>query len=55
MLLPEVAKVTRTPKATLYYLHSIGEGPRCGKLGRRLVYRRSDVQAWIDAAFDGAW
>jgi predicted DNA-binding transcriptional regulator AlpA len=36
------------------YLRSIGQGPKSGKLGRRLVYRRSDVEAWIASAFDDA-
>jgi predicted DNA-binding transcriptional regulator AlpA len=31
----------------------MGEGgPKSGKLGRRVVYRRADVEAWIAAAFD---
>lgn len=42
--------------ATLRYYRATGEGgPRSGKLGRRVVYRRSDVEQWIAAAFeDGA-
>jgi predicted DNA-binding transcriptional regulator AlpA len=42
--------------ATLRYYRATGEGgPRSGKLGRRVVYRRADVEAWINSAFeDGA-
>jgi predicted DNA-binding transcriptional regulator AlpA len=51
----EVAALTRKSPATIRWLKATGQGPRCGKLGRRVVYRRTDVEAWIDAAFtDGA-
>jgi predicted DNA-binding transcriptional regulator AlpA len=52
MLLPEVAKMTRLSEDTIRWLRHTGTGPRSGKLGRRVVYRRSDVQAWIDAGFE---
>ena len=29
-------------------------GPKSAKLGRRIVYRESDVQSWLDAQFDEA-
>jgi hypothetical protein len=47
----EVADIVRKSVATMYYLNAIGKGPRCGKLGKRLIYRRGDV--WIESAFDG--
>lgn len=40
-----------TPLGTLAYWRHIGEGPPWAKLGRRVVYRRSDVKAWVDAQF----
>ncbi|UMB71770.1 helix-turn-helix transcriptional regulator [Mycobacterium paraterrae] len=49
----EVAALTRKSPATIRWMKHVGTGPRSGKLGRRVVYRRSDVQAWIDAAFEG--
>jgi predicted DNA-binding transcriptional regulator AlpA len=52
MLLPEVATMTRLSEDTIRWLRHTGEGPKSGKLGRRVVYRRSDVQTWIDAGFD---
>lgn len=52
MLLPEAAKMARKAEATMRWLRHTGEGPKSGKLGRRVVYRRSDVQAWIDAGFE---
>jgi predicted DNA-binding transcriptional regulator AlpA len=41
--------------ATLRWYRATGQGgSRSGKLGRRVVYRRSDVEAWIAAAFEDA-
>ena len=48
----EVAAPTRKSPATIRWLKATGAGPRWGKLGRRVVYRRSDVEAWIAGAFD---
>lgn len=47
----EVAEWTGIPEATLRYFRHEKRGPKCARLGRRLVYRESDVQAWIDAQF----
>lgn len=49
----EVAALTRKPVATIRWLKATGQGPKCGKLGRRVIYRRSDVEAWIASAFEG--
>lgn len=37
--------------ATLRYYRQMGTGPKSGKLGRRVVYRKSDLDMWIEAAF----
>lgn len=50
MLIEEVAEQSRTPVATLRYMRVRGEGPPAFKVGRRLLYRRADVQAWLEAA-----
>jgi predicted DNA-binding transcriptional regulator AlpA len=50
----EVAALSRKSVGTIRWLKATGKGPRCGKLGRRVVYRRSDVEAWIQSAFDDA-
>ena len=47
MLLREVAELTRQPPGTLRWLRHQGLGPPCVKIGRRLVYRRGAVLAWI--------
>jgi predicted DNA-binding transcriptional regulator AlpA len=52
MTTEEVAALTRKSVATIRWLKATGTGPKCGKLGRRVVYRRSDVLAWIEAAFE---
>lgn len=44
----EVAKRTRTPAGTLGYWRSIDKGPRSFRIGRRVAYRESDVERWID-------
>lgn len=51
LLTDEVAAMARTTPGTIRWLHNVGKGPKAGKLGRRLVYRRADVEAWIEAAF----
>jgi predicted DNA-binding transcriptional regulator AlpA len=43
----EVAALTRAPESTLRYWRHLGFGPRSFRLGRRVVYMRSDVEAWI--------
>lgn len=47
LLMPEVAAMTRVPEVTLRYLRHRGEGPHGFRLGRRVVYRREAVEAWI--------
>ena len=49
----QVARLTNKSVSTMYWLRQTGQGPRSGKLGRRVVYKRSDVIAWIDSAFEG--
>jgi hypothetical protein len=49
----EVAELARKPVATMRWLKATGQGPKCGKLGRRVVYRRADVEKWIASAFEG--
>lgn len=39
---------------TVRYWRTIGYGPKSARIGRRVVYRRADVEAWIDAQFEAA-
>jgi predicted DNA-binding transcriptional regulator AlpA len=50
----EVAALARKSPATIRWLKAMGQGPKWGKLGKRVVYRRADVEAWIASAFDEA-
>ncbi len=49
----EVAELFRTVPGTVRYWRHLGKGPRSFKVGRRVLYRRTDVQAWADAALSG--
>ncbi|MFV2143206.1 helix-turn-helix transcriptional regulator [Isoptericola sp. G70] len=52
MRVEEVSEEIGTPVGTLAYWRHVGSGPRWAKLGRRVVYRRRDLEAWIDNAFE---
>ena len=49
LTISEVAAIVRAPVATMRYWRHLGTGPRSFRLGRRVVYRVGDLQAWIDA------
>jgi excisionase family DNA binding protein len=44
----EVADLLRTPVSTLYNWRLTGDGPPAARVGRRLLYKRTDVHAWVD-------
>ena len=48
LTMTEVSGVTRAPIDTLRHWRKVGKGPDGFKLGRRVVYRESDVLRWID-------
>lgn len=48
----EVAEQLRKSLASFRYMLHRGDGPRSAKIGGRLMFRRSDVDAWLDAQFD---
>lgn len=54
LLREEVAELLRVPARTLYQWRAQGVGPHAVRVGRRLVYRESDVRAWLDAQFEAA-
>jgi predicted DNA-binding transcriptional regulator AlpA len=43
----EVARITRAPVSTVRYWRHLGTGPRSFRLGRRVVYRRHEVEQWL--------
>jgi predicted DNA-binding transcriptional regulator AlpA len=47
----EVAEMTRMSVGTLPWWRALGEGgPESFKLGRRVMYRRTDVEKWLGEA-----
>ena len=50
----EVAQICRTAPETLRYWRHVGKGPVGFKLGRRTMYRESDVRAYLDRAYQEA-
>jgi predicted DNA-binding transcriptional regulator AlpA len=53
LLIEEVATITRMSIATLRWRRHCGLPPNGFKLGRRVVYRRRDIRAWIDGQAGG--
>lgn len=49
LTITEVAAMLRLPVATLRYWRHLGIGPHSFRLGRRVVYRRTEVERWIRA------
>lgn len=49
--MPEVAERTGFSQNTLRAWRQRGLGPRSARVGGSVVYRESDVEAWIDAQF----
>ena len=47
MLAPEVALRWRISVETLRFWRSTNQGPPSFKVGRRIFYRRSEVEAWF--------
>ena len=41
------------PQNTLRYWRSQGRGPNSARIGRRVMYRRADVERWINEQFAG--
>jgi prophage regulatory protein len=44
----DLEELTGTPKATWRYWAHVGSGPTSFKIGRRRVWKRSTVMAWLD-------
>jgi DNA-binding transcriptional MerR regulator len=47
MTTAEVADLTRAPQSTVRYWRFCGTGPCSFRVGRRVLYRRADVQRWL--------
>jgi predicted DNA-binding transcriptional regulator AlpA len=51
LTMPELAKAINTPVSTLRHWRLIGYGPKSAKLGKHIVYRRQDVDQWVNGLF----
>ena len=49
LTLPEASDLIRTPIGTLYQWRTKKIGPPSMKVGRRVLYKRADLVAWLDA------
>ncbi len=47
MTTSDLAERLRTPQSTVRYWRYIGYGPPGLKVGRRVLYRVTDVEAWL--------
>jgi excisionase family DNA binding protein len=50
----EVADWLRASPETIRYWRNTGSGPKSFKVGRRVLYDRADVEAFIETARNGA-
>jgi len=54
LTLREAAAFLNVPEATLHYWVHRGTAPKSAKIGRRRMFRRADLDAWIADCFDAA-
>ena len=50
----ELAMLLRVPEETARYWRHCGKGPKSFKVGRRVLYARDDVEAFITSARERA-
>ena len=52
MTIAEVASLTRETAGGWYNRRARGDGPPAYKVGTRVLYRRRDIEAWLEAQRD---
>jgi excisionase family DNA binding protein len=52
LTITEAAELLRAPVATLRFWRHRNTGPRSFRLGRRVLYRRDELHAWITSQHD---
>jgi excisionase family DNA binding protein len=52
LTITEAADLLRAPVATLRYWRHLGTGPVSFRLGRRVLYRRGDLEQWVAGRHD---
>lgn len=53
LVIGEAAELLRTPIQTMYGWRHRGEGPPARRVGRKLLYRRDELLAWVEAQAAG--
>ena len=51
LTLQEFAEMVNTPINTVRHWRAIGYGPKTARIGRRVMVRRSEAEAWIAEQF----
>lgn len=54
LTLPETAEILRKSQAQLRWMLHQGTAPKSAIIGGRRMFRRADVEAFIEAAFEEA-
>jgi hypothetical protein len=52
LTLEQFATMVNAPISTVRYWRQNGYGPKFARIGRRVMVRRSDAEAWVQAQFD---
>lgn len=47
MTIEQLAECLHTTAGAVYTMRSCGKGPRSIRVGRRVLFRASDVEAWL--------
>lgn len=47
----EASQALRVPVGTLRHWRLHGKGPKAARIGKRIMYRRSDLDAFVDDLF----
>ena len=51
MTLDEVAEMLRKSPNQIRWMRHMGTGPKAALIGGRVMFRKADVVAWVDAQF----
>lgn len=54
LYIPDVAQMLNKSSASLRYMITQGDCPPHAKIGGRIMFKQSDVEAWIQEQFDKA-
>lgn len=52
--IPDIERDYGIPAGTLRHWRHTGRGPKSGKIGRWIIYRRADIEAWIEQQIEGS-